>query len=320
MDHLAKDPAFTAATFIVIDFVIRAGGCLIDLKVAAYVNGAVAAAHALPDAMLSTQVRDVRCPKDQRRRPTTVPRGRGTVGRLVSPACTLRAGATAVPSPNGGYMGSLTEDPVFLATTWIVIDFESTTPRGYPAQPIEVAALGLRYQQRAWKRVGASASLMRPPAFAPVTPADTAQTGLTAEQVSQAPSPAEVLDALDRRLTAGPYLLVAQHAATEAGIIHNQREHCPMLARTDFIDTIPLAKQIIPGLPNYKLDTLLAHYAIPQPPDRHRAGADVEVTAELFFRLIRAADEHPQFSDLAALVKVAGRTAKSNIPVQAELF
>jgi DNA polymerase-3 subunit epsilon len=154
-----------------------------------------------------------------------------------------------------------------------------------------------------------------------VTPADTAQTGLTAEQVSQAASPAEVLGALDRRLSAGtPYLLVAQHAATEANIIYNQREHCPALARIDFIDTIPLARQVIPGLANYELDTLLEHFSIKQPADRHRAGADVEVTAEVFFRLIRAADEHPQFSDLAALAKIAGRTAKSNIPAQGELF
>jgi DNA polymerase-3 subunit epsilon len=34
---------------------------------------------------------------------------------------------------------------------------------------------------------------------------------------------------------------VAQHAATEAGIINNQLEHCPALACVDFIDTIPLA-------------------------------------------------------------------------------
>lgn len=162
---------------------------------------------------------------------------------------------------------------------------------------------------------------MRPPAFAPVTPADTAQIGLTAEQVSKTPSPAEALGALDRRFTHGtPYLLVAQHAATGAGLIHNQREHCLQLARIDFIDTIPLAKQVILGLPNYKLDTLLAHFAIPQPTDRHRAGADVEVTAEVFLRLIRVADEHPQFSDLTALAKIAGRTAKSNAPVQGELF
>jgi DNA polymerase-3 subunit epsilon len=217
-------------------------------------------------------------------------------------------------------MGSLTEDPVFLSTTFVVIDFEATTPAGHPAQPIEVAALALRYRQRAWVRAGTSSSLIRPPAFAPVTPADTAQTGLTPEQLRHAPAPAEALGALDRRFTAGPYLIVAQHAATEAGIIYNQRAHCPALARTDFIDTIPLARQVVPGLPNYKLDTLLAHFSIQQPADRHRAGADVEVTAQVFFRLIRAADEMPQFADLAALVKTAGRTAKCNIPAQAKLF
>ena len=113
---------------------------------------------------------------------------------------------------------------------------------------------------------------------------------------------------------------MAQHAATEANVIHNQREHCPALARIDLIDTIPLARQVIPGLPNYKLDTLLAHFSIRQPADRHRAAADVEVTAQVFFQLIRAADEMPQFSDLAALVKTAGRTAKCNIPVQGQLF
>jgi DNA polymerase III subunit epsilon len=192
-------------------------------------------------------------------------------------------------------------------------------PTGHPAQPIEVAVLALRYQQNAWVRGGSSTSLIRPPGFAPVTPADTAQTGLTPEQLRQAPAPAEALGALDRRFTAGPYLLVAQQAASEAGIIYNQREHYPALARIDFIDTIPLARQIIPGLPNYKLDTLLAHFSIRQPADRHRAAADVEVTAQVFFQLTRAADEMPQFSNVAALVK-AGRTAKCNVPTQGQFF
>ncbi|GLW49684.1 DNA polymerase III subunit epsilon [Streptomyces sp. NBRC 14336] len=218
-------------------------------------------------------------------------------------------------------MGDLTKDTAFQATTFVVIDFETTTPTGYPAQPIEVAALALRYEDGAWKETGRTASLIRPPAFAPVTPADTAQTGLTAEQLHQAPTPAEALGALDRRLTAGnSYLLVAQHAATEANVIHNQAEHCPTLARTDFLDTIPLAKHLIPGLPNYKLDTLLAHFGIKQPADRHRAYADVDVTAQVFLQLISAADENAQLNDLAALVKAAGRTAKLNLPIQAGLF
>ncbi|MFC9585815.1 PolC-type DNA polymerase III [Streptomyces yangpuensis] len=218
-------------------------------------------------------------------------------------------------------MGGLTRDPAFAATTFVVIDFETTTPTGYPAQPIEVAALALRFQDGAWRETGRSTSLIRPPVFAPVTPADTAQTGLTAEQLRQAPNAAEALGALDQRLTADtPYLLVAQHAATEAGVIHHQAEHCPTLARTNLLDTIPLAKRLIPNLPNYKLDTLLHHFNIPQPTQRHRAPDDVDVTAKVFLRLISAAEEDPRIDGLPALFKIAGRTAKANKPLQAELF
>jgi DNA polymerase-3 subunit epsilon len=113
---------------------------------------------------------------------------------------------------------------------------------------------------------------------------------------------------------------VAQHAATEANVIDNQREHCPALARVDFPDTIPFARHLIPGLPNYKPDTLLAHFSIKQPADRHRAHADADVTAQVFFRLISAADENAQLSDLAALVKIAGRTARCHMPVQGGWF
>lgn len=218
-------------------------------------------------------------------------------------------------------MGGLTKDPAFLATTFVIIDFETTTPTGYPAQPIEVAALALRYNEGTWTPVGKSASLIRPPAFAPVTSADTAQTGLTPEQLSQAPGPAEVLGALDQRFTTdNRYLLVAHHAPTEANVIHTQRQHCPALARVDLLDTIPFAKHIVPGLPNYKLDTLLTHFSIQHPTDRHRAYADVDVTAQVFFRLVSAAEQSSQLSDLAALMKIAGRTAKCNTPVQGELF
>lgn len=218
-------------------------------------------------------------------------------------------------------MGGLTHDLDFLATTFVVIDFETTTPTGHPAQPIEVAARALRFQEGTWKEAGRSTSLIQPPPFAPVTPASTAQTGLTPEQLMYAPTPAEALGALDRRFATGTrYLLVAQHAATEAGIIHDQREHCPTLARIDLLDTIPLAKYLIPGLPNYRLDTLLAHFAIQQPADRHRAPADVDITAQVFFRLIGAADADGRLGDLAALLKIAGRTAKCNLPRQSELF
>jgi DNA polymerase-3 subunit epsilon len=218
-------------------------------------------------------------------------------------------------------MGGLTDDAAFRATTFVVIDFEATTPTGYPSQPIEVAVLALRYGDGGWKETGRGTSLIRPPEFAPVTPADTAQTGLTAEQLRTAPTRAEALGALDRRFTGDtPYLLVAQHAATEANIIYNQREHCPTLARIDLLDTIPLAKHCVPGLVNYRLDTLLAHFEIAQPADRHRAGADVNVTAQVFLQLVALAHDSDRVESLADLVKIARRTAKCNTPIQDELF
>ncbi|GIF70035.1 hypothetical protein Ais01nite_80700 [Asanoa ishikariensis] len=218
-------------------------------------------------------------------------------------------------------MGGLTADPAFRSMTFVVIDFEATTPTGYPSQPIEIAVLALRYEDEGWQETGRSTSLIRPPAFAPVTPAGTAQTGLTAAQLSVAPTPTEALGGVDRRFSGDtPYLLVAHHAATEANIIYNQREHCPTLARTNLLDTILLAKHCIPGLVNYRLDTLLTHFEISQPANRHRATADVDVTAQVFRRLITLANDRGRVANLAALVKVAGRTAKCNLAAQDGLF
>jgi DNA polymerase-3 subunit epsilon len=218
-------------------------------------------------------------------------------------------------------VGNLASNPAFLETTMVVLDFEATTPAGHPPQPIEVAALALHYAAGRWRETGRSTSLIRPPAFAPVTAATTALNGLTPERLAAAPTPAQALGALDRRFTTGTrYLLVAHHAATEANLIYHQREHCPTLARINLIDTIALAKHLVPGLDNYRLDTLLTHFGIPYPEDRHRAYADVEVTAQVFMRLIDAADRDGALEDLAGLVKIAGRTAKANWPTQQELF
>lgn len=57
-----------------------------------------------------------------------------------------------------------------------------------------------------------------------------------------------------------------------------------------------------------------------RPADRHRAYADVDATALVFMRLIDAADREGALEDLAGLVKIAGRTAKTNRPVQQDLF
>ncbi len=166
----------------------------------------------------------------------------------------------------------LTNDPDLAATTFAVIDFEATTPVGARPEPIDVAAIQLRLNGGTWVQAGRFSQLMRPPQHAPLTPFDTAQTGITPQMVAAAEPAAVVLAALDAAFASDqPCLLVAHHASTEAGMLHDYRDHCPNLAHTDLLDTVKLARVLYPQLPSHKLDTLLAHLGIPQPPGRHRA-------------------------------------------------
>src|SRR5205085_1905418 len=101
-------------------------------------------------------------------------------------------------------------DPAARAATWIVLDFEGTTPTGHPAEPIEVGAVLLRladgpggWDLRETRRFDA---LIRPPQHAPVTVFDTRQTGITPAMVANRPAAAAVLAGFDTTLTEPPYV------------------------------------------------------------------------------------------------------------------
>ncbi|WP_327416420.1 3'-5' exonuclease [Streptomyces sp. NBC_01233] len=226
---------------------------------------------------------------------------------------------TAAASPPEG--GRLADDPLFQDTQFVVLDFEGTTPRGAPPEPIEVAALGLKHERgRGPGRTGFSfTSFIRPPAHAPITPLGIAQTGITMRDVAEAPPAATVLHALDEALPEPPLLLVAHHAPTEGSILYNYREACPRLAQTRIVDTLLLAKHVVPGLDSYSLDALLAHFAIPQPAHRHRAMDDVTVTAVLLRTLLTEAAVRQKITSVAHLVRVASRPPRATQPTQLEL-
>ncbi|MET8768573.1 3'-5' exonuclease [Streptomyces sp. NPDC004658] len=203
-------------------------------------------------------------------------------------------------------MDALVKDPRFAATTFLVVDFEGLTPAGRPAEPIEVAALALRPVGDRLVEVGRFEELMRPPADVPVTARDVQLKGITQQMLCTARPAAEVLARLDARLTAPPYRLVAHHASTEAGIIGRQAEHCPVLAATPLLDTLRLAKAVVPGLGSYGLDGLLGYYGIPKPAGRHRAMPDAEVTVQVLARLLDDGCADGRWSTLLELDAVAG--------------
>ncbi|MFF8815752.1 3'-5' exonuclease [Streptomyces pactum] len=166
-------------------------------------------------------------------------------------------------------------------------------------------------------------ALIRPPDDVPVTARDTIH-GITAAALRAAAPAARVLGDLDRLLTAPPYRLVAQHASTEAGLIARQRAHCPTLAATPLVDTVRMARKVLPGLSSCGLDELLRYYGIPKPAYRHRAMPDVEATAEVFRRLLKEGAQAGHWRSLLELDAAAGLQPRPRpprgTPVQGALF
>jgi DNA polymerase III subunit epsilon len=215
---------------------------------------------------------------------------------------------------------TLTNDDEFLATCFVVIDFEATTPTGHRPEPIDVATLALRPQAGRLTETGRFTALMTPPEHAPLTRFDTEQTGITAAMLTGQPDAATVLARLDARLNEPPYLLVAHNAPTEAGILYDYRAACPRLAGTDFVDTVRLARVAYPDLPSHRLDVLIHHLGIAWPADRHRAMPDVEVTAEVFRRIVEHGASTGRWRTLRQLRADGGYAAKGGKPEQEALF
>ena len=215
----------------------------------------------------------------------------------------------------------LSHDPAFCETTFIVIDFETTTPPGVRPEPIDVAAMWLIVADGAPRPAGRRfQALIKPPAHAPVTDMDTRQTTITADMVARQPSAREVLAELDGALTDGPYLLVAHNAPTEAGILNDYREYCPRLARTYFLDTVRLARTAYPDLPSHGLDVLLRHLRIQIHAGRHRAMPDVELTATAFPRILADGAAAGRWHRLTDLRRIGGYQPKASRPQQESLF
>lgn len=193
--------------------------------------------------------------------------------------------------------------------SFVALDFETVTPSGRPPEPLELAAIriapGFSVDQSfrtSW--------LIQPPAGAPITPFDTRQTGIGPQDVKHAPDAVTVLQEFDSRLQHETVVLIAHNAPYEASILQRFKHACPHAASLPMIDTILFAKQIVPHLTNYKLDTVAQHFAIRIPANRHRALPDVELTIEIFLRLIHLRlEQHPD-TTITALLHLAGMKRK----------
>lgn len=174
-----------------------------------------------------------------------------------------------------------------LDNVFVVVDFETVTPTGRPAEPMELAGAWLGKQLTPLS-VPTFSSLMSLPADVALTPFDTAQTGITLKDLSRAPDPAAVFSAFES-LIEGTELLVAHNASYEMRILQRFLAKNAKAIKCAMIDTVALSRFLLPKLDNHKLDTLAKQFKIPVPANRHRAAADVELTRAVLIRLLESA-------------------------------
>lgn len=168
--------------------------------------------------------------------------------------------------------------------TFMVIDFETVTPKGVPPEPIQLGLVQIdnlqvsQTKQKSW--------FIKPPSFAPLTRFDTQQTGITEKDLEKAKNSNEIFNILEEVCGRNDYVFIAQNANYELSICKRFYEGREKLSKIKFVDTIKLAKLAFPNEKSYKLDRLAELFSIEIPQTRHTALTDCVLTGEIFIKLV----------------------------------
>lgn len=195
--------------------------------------------------------------------------------------------------------------PSVRETAFVIVDFETVTPKGRPPEPLELAARRL-LPGLVVDPAFQFSRLIRPPTDAPLTAFDTQQTGIREQDIADAPDASTILHQFDEWLGQDLPILVAHNARYEAAIFQRFAACCPQTAVLSFLDTVALGKHLVPGLANYKLDTLAQHFHLSIPANRHRALPDVELTIQVLQHLLFGYLEKAPQATIVDLLRLGG--------------
>lgn len=136
----------------------------------------------------------------------------------------------------------------------------------------------------------------------PIPPGATAVNGITDDMVAQAPDIELILPEFSKFCE--DLILVAHNAPFDSQFLMADFKRLEVSGPTGtVVDTLPIARKVLPGLPNYKLGTLVQHLKIPSS-NFHRAEEDATYCGRLFIELykrISIAGQPPQIANLVSL-------------------
>jgi DNA polymerase III subunit epsilon len=116
----------------------------------------------------------------------------------------------------------------------------------------------------------------------PIDPFVVRLTGITDRMVSDSPSISEVMPRFEEFVEG--CVLVGHNVHFDCSFVTAARDGSPL--PNEVLDTLKLARSLVPGLKRYRLSALVSHFGVRQAPN-HRALSDAAATTEVFRKLLK---------------------------------
>ena len=184
-------------------------------------------------------------------------------------------GATATTSGDS--------DEIKMADEYIIFDVETTGLSAFNNRLTEIGAVKIRNGEV----IDKFSTFVNPEQ--PIPPKITEITGITQAMVQDAPLEGEALKSFLN--FAGECTLVAHNAPFDMGFIRATCTRADVKYSPNVIDTVVLARQIMPNLPNHKLNTIAKAMNLGEF-NHHRALDDAEILSRIFMELISKLPEN----------------------------
>lgn len=169
-----------------------------------------------------------------------------------------------------------------LDRTYVVADVETTGLNPRRDKLIEIAAVRIR----GGRVIDEYTTLVNP--SMPIPEKIVGITGITDEMVWEAPPPEQAIAGFAEFLAGD--VCVAHNASFDSAFLWAAAREAGVALPQSYVDTLALARALLPSARNHKLNTLCKELGIPLKV-HHRAIHDTRATAELFVKLLDRARE-----------------------------